>query len=255
MTADIGKRVRLRITAPGNTQGVSDDTGVIAANPPLITSAPRVSGAATVGSTLSSTQGAFGGEGPISVLGRNWFRCAAEGCVPIPGATGSTYTLGEADVGHQIRVAVTAEGLGRRAAASLPTEVVAFPEVPPSTPPPAASPEVLSPFPRIAIAGRARRNSTRVTRFVVRAPRGSRITVRCRGRGCPFRRASARAGRRAVRFRRLQRSFRRGIVLEVSVTSTGKIGKYTRFRFRRRRAPSRVDACLQPGARRPSPCP
>ena len=271
VTADIGKQIRLRATA-SNSAGpdatdTSDPTQVIAANPPSVTTPPAVSGAATHGTTLNSTQGSFGGEQPITVLGRAWARCSGTtvaSCSTIPGATGATYTLGSADVGKRIRIAVTAEGLGSRTAFSASTGVVtsgsstpAFPEVPPNSPSPTptGSPSLLSPFPRIGIAGRARRSSTRLTKFLVRAPRGSRITVRCRGRGCPFRRASDRAGRRAVRFRRLQRSFARGAVIEVFVTSTGKIGKYARFRFRRRKPPSRADGCLQPGARRPSPCP
>ncbi len=269
-TPDIGKRIRLRATASNsvgpNATETSDEIGPIDAAPPTVGTLPRISGTAATGSRLSSTQGTFGGEQPISILGRAWSRCTDStvgSCTPIPGATGSTYTLGQADLGKRIRVAVTAQGLGTRTALSAPTGVVSvasspvFPDVPPSTPAPTptASPDVLSPFPRIGIAGRARRTSTRLTKFLVRAPRGARITVRCRGRGCPFRRASARAGRRAVRFRRLQRSLRRGTVVEVFITSPGKIGKYARFRFRRRRAPVRVDGCLQPGARRPSPCP
>jgi hypothetical protein len=34
-----------------------------------------------------------------------------------------------------------------------------------------------------------------------------------------------------------------------------RIGKYTRFKFRRNRPPRRVDGCLWPGAPRMSPCP
>jgi hypothetical protein len=58
-----------------------------------------------------------------------------------------------------------------------------------------------------------------------------------------------------VRFRRLQRRLRAGTVIEVLVSRQGSIGKYARFEIRRGRAAERVDACLQPGARRPSACP
>lgn len=262
-SADIGRRLRVRVTASnGSGSGpfnqVSDPTEVVAAAPPTPTSAPVVSGTAKEGSTLTSTLGAWSGEGPIS-YSRNWVRCsgtAASTCTAIPGATLASYRATAADVGKRLRVGVRAEGLGSRVAFSAATAVVSandfsYPE--PSAPTP--SPGLLTPFPRISIAGRARRSSTLITKFVVRAPRGSRVTIRCRGRRCPFRRASARAGRRAVRFRKLQRAFRTGTVIEVFVTQRGKIGKYTRFRFRRRRPPSRADGCLNPGAKRPTPCP
>jgi len=217
-----------------------------------------VSGDPKQGSTLTSTLGTWSGEEPIS-YSRNWVRCsgtAGSSCTAIPGATLASYKATAADAGKRLRVAVRAEGLGARVAFSAATAVVGavvFSDPGPPTPTP--SPDLLTPFPRIGIAGRARRSSTLITKFVVRAPRGSRVSVRCRGRGCPLRRASARAGRRAVRFRRLQRAYRTGTVIEVFVTSEGKIGKYTRFRFRRRRPPSRADGCLNPGAKKPTPCP
>jgi hypothetical protein len=95
----------------------------------------------------------------------------------------------------------------------------------------------------------------RVTLLGVRGPKGMRVAVRCRGRDCPWRRRSVRARDEGVRFRRLQRRLRAGTVIEVLATRAGTIGKYTRFRIRRGRAPARVDACVAPGAKRPSACP
>jgi len=248
-SADIDRRLRVRVTIVNEAGTFSKESApseVIAAAPPTPTSAPVVSGTAREGSPLASTLGTWSGEGPISYL-RNWVRCSGTGissCTLISGATLATYRATAADVGKRLRIGVFAEGLGGRVVFSASTAVVV-----------SSSPDLLSPFPRIAIAGRARRSSTLITKFVVRAPRGSRVSVRCRGHGCFFRRVSARSGRRAVRFRRLQRVFPAGTAVEVFVTKRGKIGKYTRFRFRRRRPPSRADGCLNPGAKRPKPCP
>jgi hypothetical protein len=61
--------------------------------------------------------------------------------------------------------------------------------------------------------------------------------------------------RRAVRFKRLERSFRAGTYIEVGVGAPGAIGKFTRFRIRLNRSPARKDLCLLPGRTRGSSCP
>ena len=114
--------------------------------------------------------------------------------------------------------------------------------------------ELMSPFPVVRLAGRLTRTGVRVTSLDVQAPPGARVQLRCRGRGCPYRRAVGRAAGR-VSFRRVRRPFRAGTVFEVSVTKPGTIGKYTRFRIRRGRTPARVDRCLRPGVARPVTCP
>jgi hypothetical protein len=119
-------------------------------------------------------------------------------------------------------------------------------------------PELLSPFPVVIIAGRATAGGARLTQLTVRAPRGSRIRVLCRGRGrsCPRRVSRKRVGRRRrANLRSFRRRMRAGTVIAVYVRKTGFIGKYTRFRIRRRRAPARIDRCLVPGRRRPTRCP
>ncbi|MBA2420882.1 MAG: hypothetical protein H0V57_07105 [Thermoleophilaceae bacterium] len=116
--------------------------------------------------------------------------------------------------------------------------------------------EMLSPFPIVRIIGRLVRRGAYISRLSVRAPGGTKITVRCRGRRCPYRRASVRLNTgRAVRFRRLQRRFRARTLIEVLVTHPTKIGKYTGFRIRRGRSPRRRDLCLVPGAGGPTECP
>ena len=41
----------------------------------------------------------------------------------------------------------------------------------------------------------------------------------------------------------------------VRVTQPRRIGKYTRLRIRRGKAPLRIDRCLMPGRSRPAKCP
>ena len=115
--------------------------------------------------------------------------------------------------------------------------------------------ELLRPFPVVRLRVRSVRGGMRVSLLGVRGPAGMDVRVRCRGRDCPWRRRAVDARDGGVRFRRLQRRLRAGTVIEVFATRPGRIGKYTRFRIRRGRAPARVDACVAPGARRPSACP
>jgi hypothetical protein len=113
---------------------------------------------------------------------------------------------------------------------------------------------LLGPFPVVRLVGQVTAKGTHVKLLTVQAPRGARVSVRCHGRVCPYRRASARS-RGVVKFRRLQRLLPAGTVLELSVTKRGTIGKYTRFRIRRGHTPARVDRCLKSGAKRPVSCP
>jgi PKD repeat protein len=116
---------------------------------------------------------------------------------------------------------------------------------------------LLSPFPIIRIRGRADATAIHVDLLSVFAPRGSRISARCRGASCPRRALAATAisSSRPVRLRGLERRYGNGAVLEIRVTKPGRIGKYTRFSMRRGRAPLRQDLCLRPGTTRPSRCP
>jgi hypothetical protein len=123
-------------------------------------------------------------------------------------------------------------------------------------------PPLLSPFPVVRIAGRITRLGTRVRLLRVAAPVGAKVSVRCTGRSCPFKkqvRASG-TGTKArttvtVRVRRLERLLRPGVKVRVYVTKRGTIGKYTKFRFRGGKAPVRVDRCLMPGSWAPAQCP
>lgn len=130
---------------------------------------------------------------------------------------------------------------------------------PPGSPSPPSNPSplrLMTPSPIVRIAGRFTRRGARIRILSVKAPQGTAILVRCRRRGC--RRHSVQLGRgigRAVRFRRFERSFRAGTILEVFVSQSNTIGRVTRFQIRRGRPPKRKDLCLRPGQRRGSQCP
>ena len=119
--------------------------------------------------------------------------------------------------------------------------------------------QFLAPFPTVRVAGDVRRRGTLIREIVVRVPDGSRVTISCRGRGCPRRAAARTGGARIARTLRVRRFARRvlrpGAVVRIYVTKTGTIGKYTRVRIRSGKPPSRVDRCLMPGRTRPVRCP
>jgi len=79
-----------------------------AASPPANTSRPSISGTARDGSTLTAHRGGWANQ-PTS-FAYQWERCDGGGanCAAIGGATGQAYTLGTGDVGHRMRVQVTA---------------------------------------------------------------------------------------------------------------------------------------------------
>jgi hypothetical protein len=72
--------------------------------PPSDTSAPKLSGSAQVGGSLSASSGAWSGSAPISYA-YQWQR---EGTTNIAGATSTSYEPVAADVGHTLDVLVTA---------------------------------------------------------------------------------------------------------------------------------------------------
>jgi hypothetical protein len=117
-SADVGSRLRVRVTATnadGSTTVASNPTAVVV-GPPVNTSIPLVAGSALVGGVATVARGTWTGRQPIS-FSYAWLRCNNAGgeCAAISGASGRSYRLTAADVGHRIRVNVT----GRNAIGSL----------------------------------------------------------------------------------------------------------------------------------------
>jgi hypothetical protein len=153
--------------------------------------------------------------------------------------------------GHVVRLRVTdARGLSSIVAETIPVAL--------------APPILLQPFPVVRLVGLDTSYGVQLIVFTVLAPVTSRITITCRGHGCPTklenrlaasRKHKSKRGSLLIAFPRFQRSLQAGITLEVRVSKAGRIGKYTKFVIRRGKLPARADACLNPANSQPMPCP
>jgi hypothetical protein len=119
-------------------------TGILAvaasAAAPANTTPPSISGTPKAGSTLTASDGAWSNS-PTSYT-YQWQRCASDGrsCGDITAGTSKTYVPTSGDVGHALRVVVTAVNAdGRASATSAPTEPVNSANGPSSTVKPALS--------------------------------------------------------------------------------------------------------------------
>jgi hypothetical protein len=169
-------------------------------------------------------------------------------------ATGPSATTTFSSPGAPV-VAVRATDAGGASAVAFETVTV----LPVAGPQPGGELQWLTPFPVVRISGTAFRNYTRIRRFSVLAPAGSRVVVSCHG-PCGHarrfeRRLSAAATVKTVRVRSFERKFSSGAVIEVAVTRGGYVGKYTRLRIRRLDSPARTDGCMLPGRAKPARCP
>jgi hypothetical protein len=112
VTGDVGHTVRVVVTATnadGKASATSDASDVVASkNGPMNTVKPAISGSTVVGETLSVSNGTW--TPTPSSFQRQWQRCAADGtgCLNIAGATGQTYGVRSADLGHRLRALVSA---------------------------------------------------------------------------------------------------------------------------------------------------
>jgi hypothetical protein len=87
--------------------------GCAEAVPPIITEPPALSAGAgnpRVGERFFASPGKW--ENATGTFTYQWSRCLEDVCQQLPTATGTEYTATSADVGHQLKVAVTATGVG-----------------------------------------------------------------------------------------------------------------------------------------------
>ncbi len=116
--------------------------------------------------------------------------------------------------------------------------------------------QLMSPFPVVRLSGELKPNgNTEVNRLSVRAESGTDVIVTCRHKDCPFDEKVRAVKVVRVGFPAIEESLKPGVVIEVFVTDPTVIGKYTRFKIRKDRAPRRRDKCLEGESREPTKCP
>ena len=110
-TADVNHTLEALVTATNADGSATKNTkgsGVVApAAPPSNTARPTISGSAAVGETLTVNNGTWIGATSFSY---QWQQCDQNGnnCTDISGATGKTYGVRSADVGHELLARVRA---------------------------------------------------------------------------------------------------------------------------------------------------
>jgi hypothetical protein len=121
---------------------------------------------------------------------------------------------------------------------------------------------LMQPFPIVRIAGSVTSSGVHLRLLTAQAPVGARVTVSCRGRGCPAKSQGQVALSRkrnastvVVEFRRFERFLPAGVILDIRISKPGNIGKFTGFRIRRGKLPLRVDMCLDAAGVSPLVCP
>jgi hypothetical protein len=147
---------------------------------------------------------------------------------------------------HMVRLRVTdSAGLSSLASAQIP---VTYP--------------LMRPFPVVRIVTTRTVGRVRLKLLSIQAPAGTNVTVSCTGKGCPLKsqtrvvpKPKAKSALApALAFARFQRSLPAGTALEIRISISGQIGKYTRFLVRKGRLPLRSDACLNASQPKPVPC-
>jgi hypothetical protein len=126
--ADVDQRLRVVVTAvnsDGQSSATSATTDVVSgSDAPALKTRPSISGSAAVGNELTADTGTWtGGASSFTV---QWQRCDSLGnsCVDVTNATAKSYGVRTADVGHRLRVQVTAKNASSTATASSDTTAV-----------------------------------------------------------------------------------------------------------------------------------
>lgn len=141
--ADVGHRIRSRVIASNKDGSASANSNATpgtvqsstTAGRPDNTAPPVVSGTPQQNQTLTASRGSWTGGQPMT-FSYQWRRCGANGgsCSSVANANAGTYVLGSADIGHTMRVRVTARNsLGSASSTSTPSAVIAKASVPAGT--------------------------------------------------------------------------------------------------------------------------
>lgn len=183
---------------------------------PLLSTPPTIVGAPVADQLLAAVPGTWEGGKPLAFT-YQWRSCDAAGanCTAIPGATGESYRPAATDVGHSLKVVVTAASdAGQATALTTPTAAVA-----PAGTSPSAQPTSLKPP---QIAGQAQVGQTLTSS--VGTWTGSPTKFTYRWRRCDAGGASCLAIPHATGPRRTLTPDDIGSTLSLVVTATGKGG-------------------------------
>lgn len=130
-SSDVGSTLVVSVTATNVTASTSASSAAVgpvtlAPVPPANTNPPTISGIPQEDQTLTADPGTWTGQ-PTPTLTYQWQQCDAAGeCNDIPGATSSTFTVGDESIGAEIRVVVTGTSIaGTVSAASAQTDPIA----------------------------------------------------------------------------------------------------------------------------------
>jgi hypothetical protein len=148
VAGDVGHTIRVQETASNaggsSTPAMSAQTAVVVPPAPSNVTKPSISGEVWEGGLLTEAPGSW--TNSPTAYTYQWQRCddAGNSCLAIAGATGQTYTLVHADVGHDLRVQETASNAGGSSApaTSDPIGVVSLPPAPSNLTKPSISGEV-----------------------------------------------------------------------------------------------------------------
>ncbi len=141
-SADVGHRLVVVVKATdgeGSGEASSAPSAVVApASPRHKGAAPGIAGNAQDGQVLSATNGGWTGTGPLA-FAYQWQSCTGSSCVPIGGATAATYRPAGEQLGHKLRVLVTASNGGGSASRVSKKTAAVVPGPPVDTAPPKVS--------------------------------------------------------------------------------------------------------------------
>ena len=131
VTSDFFGQPRIAVGRLGDAATVDLGAAEFTPPAPVDSGLPVISGTPVAGQTLSTTNGTW--NGTTNLFAYQWQDCdaAGNGCSNITGATQSSYALVNSDVGHTLRVVVTATNAGgATSATSDKTAIVAAPPLP-----------------------------------------------------------------------------------------------------------------------------
>lgn len=137
--ADVGETVRIGRSGTNRFGTTDTESALVGPIAPRSTAAPSVSGSATIGGTLTTTDGEWNGVAGLDIS-YQWQRCDGGACTDISSATSATYSPVAADAGFTLKAVVSASKNGSAPTKAVSATTSAVPALPDSTPDPAPNP-------------------------------------------------------------------------------------------------------------------